>query len=169
MKNNPLIMLGAMLLMMVVASPVFANPTQIYLVRHAEKVTTVSNGDLTEKGQQRAKQLAHLLKSAGITQVYSTEYKRTLQTATPLAKALNLPVKSYNPRELKAFAKQLKQQVGVIVVVGHSNTTPQLVRMLGGQAKDMTEAEYTRLYQLSFVGVNSGEKVNTILLHTTAR
>lgn len=142
----------------------YAEPSKIYLVRHAEKVTTVRDGDLTKQGQQRAKNVAHMLKSAGINAIYSTDYKRTQQTAAPLAKTLNLKVQSYNPRELKAFAENLKQQSGVIMVVGHSNTTPYLVRLLGGKAKDMTEKEYTRLYQLSF----DNQNVSTVLLHTSA-
>lgn len=156
----------SMVLLMTFVTTAMANPSQIYLVRHAEKVTTERNGDLTRQGQQRAAQLAHLLKDAGISAIYSSDYKRTQQTAKPLAKQLKLAAQSYNPRELKAFAEQLKQQSGVIVVVGHSNTTPQLVRLLGGEAKDMNESEYTRLYQLSF---NGKAKVSTVLLHTTAR
>lgn len=171
MKNISSIVISAILLMAAVIAPALANPSQIYLVRHAEKVTTVKNGDLTEQGKQRAKQLSHMLKSAKVTTIYSSDYKRTQQTASPLAKQLNLKVQSYNPRELKAFAEQLKQQSGVIVVVGHSNTTPQLVRLLGGQAKNMTEDEYTRLYQLSFErdGNDVAAKVTTVLLHTTSR
>lgn len=165
MKNLLLITLSAFLLMTGVMAPAYANPSQIYLVRHAEKVTTVKDGDLTKQGQQRAKQLAHLLKSAGITTLYSTNYKRTEQTAAPLAKQFKLTVQPYNPRQLKTFAEQLKQHSGVIMVVGHSNTTPQLVRLLGGKANDMNESEYTRLYQLSF----HGDDVHTLLLHTTAR
>ena len=153
-----------LLIILLMASNAYAEPSKIYLVRHAEKVTTVRDGDLTEQGQQRAQNVAHMLKSAGINAIYSTDYKRTQQTAAPLAQSLNLKVQSYNPRELKVFAENLKQQSGVIMVVGHSNTTPYLVRLLGGEAKDMTEKEYTRLYQLSF----SGDKVNTVLLHTVA-
>ena len=78
----------------------------------------------------------------------------------------------YDPTQLAAFAAQLKAVSpsdkssaqaggGSVLVVGHSNTTPQLVRLLGGQATDMTEREYSRLYQLI---IDSSGKVTTVLL-----
>ena len=135
----------------------------IYLVRHAEKQTG-KNPHLTPAGIKRANSIANLLKQADISTIYSTDYHRTQQTAKPLAKQNKLKVKSYDPRQLPAFATQVKQVNGNIMVVGHSNTTPQLVRLLGGKATDMDESEYTRLYQLF---IDNGGKVTTVLLSTT--
>ena len=121
-----------------------------YLIRHAEKVDDGSKDPvLTLQGQQRALNIAHMLSEAAITQVYATDYQRTQLTAKPLADHLGLPVTIYDPRELTAFADQLKAQEGNVLIVGHSNTTPMLVHLLSGEpAFKMSEAEYDNIYQL---------------------
>ena len=80
----------------------------------------------------------------------STDYNRTRQTVTPLAEALGLPVEVYDPRALEAFAERLKTTPGRYVVAGHSNTTPQLVALLGGEPGEPINEDYEfdRLYQV---------------------
>lgn len=124
--------------------------TSIYLVRHAEKIISKNkNPGLTAIGKYRAKNLAKQLKNANITHIYSSNYARTQQTAQPLAKSLNLEVKTYDPNKLEAFANELKQINGNILVVGHSNTTPMLTQLLSGKnIAEIKEYEYDNLYQV---------------------
>lgn len=138
--------------------------TQIYLVRHAEKQTHgVKDPELTEQGRQRAKNLAELFSDKKIQAIYSSDFKRTQQTAAPLAEKLGLKVNSYNPRELKEFAKKILKEKHNLLVVGHSNTTPMLAFLLGGDAvSDIDESEYDRVYQLTL----SGNKVDTKLFRS---
>lgn len=126
-----------------------ADPT-IYLVRHAEKEPG-RDPNLTPLGKIRAEALATRLEGAKLTAIYSTDYKRTRQTATPAALSFGLPVIRYNAVKLEEFAAQLLGQTGNVLVVGHSNTTPQLVAALGGEAgAPITEAtEYDRFYVLT--------------------
>ncbi|MCF6300739.1 MAG: histidine phosphatase family protein [Proteobacteria bacterium] len=122
----------------------------IYLVRHAEK----AQGDdpsLTEKGQQRAKQLAYLLEHANITQIYSTHYKRAMQTAKPLAEKIQVSIEHYDPKQLDEFSEKLKSAKTNVLIVGHSNSTPQLVKLLSDEViKPMSEDDYGDVYQISF-------------------
>jgi broad specificity phosphatase PhoE len=124
--------------------------TTIYLVRHAEKIISKNEDPgLTAIGMYRARNLAKQLKNADITHIFSTGYKRTQQTAQPLAKSLDIEVKSYDPSKLEAFAKELKQINGNILVVGHSNTTPKLTQLLSGKnIAEIKEYEYDNLYQV---------------------
>lgn len=137
----------------------------IYLLRHAEKESTSGKDPgLTKLGKQRARLLASDLKSANITKIYSTQYKRTIQTVTPLSKAIDVSITHYNPKKLKEFSAQIKKETGNIVIVGHSNTTPLLTFLLGGEASGaIDESEYDRLYQLQF---NAKGEVLTKLLRT---
>lgn len=139
-----------------------ANAAQIFLVRHAEKMAG-PDPDLTVMGQARATALADLLIDAEITRIYSSDYNRTRQTAAPLADALGMKVALYDPRDLSGFASTLTEMTGHILVVGHSNTTPQLTELLGGDGgSDIVEAtEYDRLY---IVTQGQGGSVETILL-----
>ena len=124
--------------------------TTIYLVRHAEKEAG-PDPSLTLTGRTRADILAQELEDTDLTAVWSTDYARTRQTAAPTARAQGLPVRIYDPAQLEQFAGLLKAAPGTILVVGHSNTTPQLVEMLGGKpGSPIDEAsEYDRLYTVT--------------------
>ncbi len=125
----------------------------IYLVRHAEKQTQQKNPALTECGHQRAAQLATTLELTGIKQIYSTQLLRTEQTAQPLAEKLALDVLAYSPKELGALAQKVKQQKLNTLIVGHSNTTPQLTSLIAEiPVEPITEQEYQMLYQITFSG-----------------
>ncbi|WP_306252885.1 histidine phosphatase family protein [Parvularcula sp. IMCC14364] len=121
--------------------------TVIYLVRHAEKQTG-TDPSLTVAGQERAALLARELSDAGLTHIHSTEYRRTRETAMPVAQFTGLPVSLYDPRDLPGFAARLTEEPGTHLVVGHSNTTPALVAALGGEPGTpiYEKSEYDRLY-----------------------
>lgn len=120
----------------------------VFVVRHAEKVASGRNPVLSETGQQRAKLLATTLRDANIDHVHSTDYQRTLLTAAHTADAQKLQIQKYNPAKLSDFARSMKQTGGRHLVVGHSNTTPELVQLLGGDPVSAIEeaTEYDRLY-----------------------
>ena len=135
-------------------------PHKVYLVRHAEKQAG-EDPSLTAAGEARAAELADLLADQGLTQIHSTNYKRTLETAAPLAARIGLQVVLYDPRDLEGFADELRASVGVHLVVGHSNTTPQLAAALGGDpGSEIDEkGEYDRLY---VIDLSSGESASSI-------
>ncbi len=152
----------AMTLVISMLSPVIAADTIIYLTRHAEKESAGTDPALTAQGQQRAQNIANTLKKVGIKTIYSTNYVRTQQTAQPLASVLILPVQSYDATQLATFAQQLKNARNTTLVVGHSDTTPELIRLLGGDpGADIGEAEFDRLYQ---VIIGDDGHVTTVLL-----
>lgn len=126
-----------------------ADSFNIYLVRHAEKLTDSKNPALTVCGNERAEQLASLLSKADIKAIYSTRYLRTMQTAKPLAHQESMEIKNYDPKKLEQFALQLIQKQEDALVVGHSNTTPMLVELLTHQAvAPLTEQDFQYLYQV---------------------
>jgi len=135
----------------------------VFLVRHAEKATTSPDPLLTEAGQERARQLARLLRDAGIGCVHSSDYVRTRDTAAPFAAGAGLQVELYDPGKPAEMAKALKGAGGRHLVVGHSNTTRPLVEALGGDAGPEIDErwEYDRLY---VVTVSAEGSVSTVLL-----
>lgn len=102
-----------------------------FLVRHAEKESG-NNPDLTIQGKARALKLRDILKDAGITAIYSTDYKRTIGTAEPLSESQRIPISIYLSGGIDRVAKLfLLEHVGEkVLVVGHSNTTPDLINAL---------------------------------------
>jgi len=143
-----LLIVFALLLQPCLASDNFT----IYLVRHAEKQTEGKNPRLTPCGKKRAEQLATLLSVANIKSIYSTSYQRTMSTAAPLSRKQNIAIKNYDPRELEQFALHLKQLKENALIVGHSNTTPQLTQLLSNQKiAALSEKEFQTLYQVQFI------------------
>ncbi len=138
------------------ASAQSSDGTVVIAVRHAERADDPAPGEqmvaqsdptLSAVGDERARCLARTLEHAGITRVFSTGYRRTMETAAPVAELLGLTVEEYDPRALGGFAEELRGMGGVVLVVGHSNTTPGLVEALGGDpVSPIGESEYERLY-----------------------
>jgi broad specificity phosphatase PhoE len=127
MKLLVTLLLGCILF----ASPAVAGPA-IFFVRHAEKATTGGDDmDISEAGRARAESLATLLKDAEISAVFTTELKRTQQTAAPLAKALHLEPTVIPAKDQPALIEKLKASSGNVLVVGHGNTIPNLIKTLG--------------------------------------
>ncbi len=125
-----------------------AEPTVVYLVRHAEKADGSADPALTVQGITRAAVLADLLSDSGITHIYSSDFVRTRDTAEPLAGRLGLETLIYDPRDLVGMASRLRNTPGRHLVSGHSNTTPRLVELLGGDPHTAIDeaSEYDRLY-----------------------
>ena len=139
-----------------------AEPGAIYLVRHGEKASAGQDPALTPQGRQRAQNIAAILHRTDIQAIFSTPTARTLQTAQPLAQQLGLTVERYDPAAPKALVAKVNALQGAVLVVGHSNTLPELVRLFGGEpGADIADDEYDRLYQLT---PQSGGTVRTVVL-----
>lgn len=111
--------------------------TTVILVRHAEKNRSDPRDNdprLTDEGHARAATLAHVLGEVDIDVVYATPYRRTRDTAKPLAKRLGLDLeKAAVGNHGKVMSRRIRERHAgqTVVVVGHSNTTPDLARDLG--------------------------------------
>lgn len=100
----------------------------IYVVRHAEKaVSPAADPPLTTAGQQRAVDLANLLKSKNIGFIYSTNTTRTIATATPLSDTIHKPITLYSPDSTAQLVTRLKSIRSNVLLVGHSNTVLKLL------------------------------------------
>ncbi len=127
----------------------------IYLVRHAERAdggsglaTSQQDPELSAVGLERTEALTRVLADAGITRVLTSDYRRTRQTVAPLAEMLGLELEVYDPRDLAGTASLLKSLEGRTLVSGHSNTTPELVELLGGDSGPPFGEDYDRIYIL---------------------
>jgi broad specificity phosphatase PhoE len=138
--------LVASLLLFVTISGASAQAT-IFIVRHAEKADATKDPDLSPAGRARAETLAKVLKDANITAIYVTEFKRTQETAAPLAHALGIEVTMVPAAATADLATKLKSASGNVLVVGHGNTIPDLMKALGLAAPlNLTDADYDNLF-----------------------
>jgi broad specificity phosphatase PhoE len=129
----------------------------LYLIRHAEKQQNGSRDPvLTEAGKKRSNQLAHWFQSKDIKDIWSSDYKRTRDTAKPLLAELGLESSIYDPGNQAVLVEQLLHKQHNALIIGHSNTIPELARLLCGCfIEDMQETEHDRLIVVSIVGTNT--------------
>lgn len=141
----------------------------IFVVRHAERADAspgaapmmASDPDLSEAGKARAQALAKVLADAKITAIYTTQYKRTQQTAEPLAKALGIQLTVVPANDMPALVEKLKGTSGNALVVGHSNTVGPIVNQLGAaESIAVADDEYDNLFV-----VVRGDKTALVRLH----
>lgn len=127
----------------------------IVVVRHAERADAVAGAapsmstdpDLSDAGRARAESLAAALRDAKITAIYTSQYKRTQQTAAPLAQALKIQPVVVPAADMPALIEKLKAGGGNALVVGHSNTVGQVIAGLGvSETIAVGDAEYDNLF-----------------------
>jgi len=133
-------------------------PRTIVFLRHAEKAAEGGEDPgLSERGRRRALEVARLLGESRPRAVYASSFQRTQATVAPLAEraGLELEVVPAAAHERIVEACQALEDGGVLVVCGHSNTVPKLVRALGGEPRgldakgNLPDDAYTRLYLLT--------------------
>ena len=140
----------------------------MFIVRHAERAdaggTTPMTGadpNLSDAGLARARSLAAMLKDAGITAIFVTEFKRTQQTAAPLATALGVTPVTIPSADTAGLVAKVKASPGNVLVVGHTNTVPEVIKGLGVDAPVIVaETEFDNLFIVS-----RGEKPALVRLH----
>ena len=140
-----------------IASSLFAAPTPIttvILVRHAEKAGTSGDVPLNAAGTERAKELVRVLAGTSIAAIYVTPFARTEQTAEPLATAHHVTpvvVKAGDTYARDVATTILRDHKGeTVVVVGHSNTTPDVIRALGiPNPPAISDSDYDDLFVVS--------------------
>ena len=116
----------------------YTSKTRIYIVRHTEKYTGKDAGRdplLIATGMQRAGDLMRFLQDKKIKHIYVTPYKRTGMTADSMRIQLGIDTVHYKADTLcDDLVKKIteKNDLGsAILIIGHSNTLPKIIRRLG--------------------------------------
>jgi broad specificity phosphatase PhoE len=118
----------------------------VFVVRHMQKAEG-TDPPLSAEGAANAKALADMLAKSGIKAIFATPTRRAMETAQPLATKLGLPVTPYDPAKPDALAAKIAGTPGAVLIVGHSNTVPDLVARVGGkEAVALTEQDYGTVF-----------------------
>ena len=115
------------------AAPRPATPPAIYVMRHLNTPAGVTDPDLTSEGQRVAQLLVTWFKRDRPATIYVSSTKRAQQSAAPLAKKLGITPKIYNPADTPALIAAVSAETRAVLIVGHSNTVPEIIARLGGQ------------------------------------
>jgi broad specificity phosphatase PhoE len=131
--------------------------TTVYLVRHAEKEAgRLDDPDpaISAVGQERAKALATRLGQAGIKAIVVTQFKRTEETAAPIAAAIGVTPEIVSAGRKgdadSAAAAVLRHRGEKVLIVGHSKTLADIIEALGGpKLAHLCENQYSTLYVMN--------------------
>jgi len=149
-------------------------PTTVFLVRHAEKENEPKQDPpLKKEGVARSQELAHMLSTAGIKAIYTSQFVRTKQTAEPLAAktglsaiVLTLKPNPDNPRLIaeestaELVNKILERPGDSALVIGHSNWIPDVIKMLGGDVvPTIDEQKFDDLFIVTVYGKGKAKVV----------
>ncbi len=127
--------------------------TTYYFIRHAEKVDNSQNPDLSEKGLKRAELWNNIFSEVDFDEIYSTDYKRTLQTASPTATTKKIEIKLYNPKTINIESFKKETLGKKVLIVGHSNTTTKFVKdIINKQSfSDIEDETFGNLYIVTII------------------
>jgi phosphohistidine phosphatase SixA len=132
-------------------------PHSIVFVRHAERLTIGTDPGLSTAGKKRAQLLAFMLENSRITSIFISPFRRTKETAQPLAQRLSLIPKVLEGPNVTAERDRILAETGAALVVGHTNTIPELLTALGVvQHVQIAETEFNRMWIVSRNGNPSG-------------
>ena len=128
------------------ATPVRPN---VYVMRHLHTPAGVSDPDLTSEGVKYAAAVDDWFLRDPPNAIYVSSTKRAQQTAAPLAARLKLTPKIYDPRDTPGLIAAVSAESGTVLIVGHSNTVPDIVEKLGGQRPgDLTHEDFGDIWHV---------------------
>ncbi|HEX8467939.1 MAG TPA: phosphoglycerate mutase family protein [Allosphingosinicella sp.] len=143
--------LAALLLLMTAACATTASePAEPswYVVRHLQKAEG-QDPALSAEGARNAERLATWFNKDRPAAIYVSTTRRARDTAAPLAARLGIAVKDYDPRDTPGLLARVKAEAGTVLIVGHSNTVPEIVARLGGsRPADLAETDYGDIFRV---------------------
>jgi len=137
-------------LLVALTAAVASAQSTVFVVRHAEKEVNGSDSKdpaLSDAGRARAAALAQMLRDVPLSGIFASEFRRTQQTAQTIADAMGSKVTTVSAKETEQLVKQLGATRGHVLVVGHSNTLPEILTALGATERlRIDETEYDNLF-----------------------
>jgi phosphohistidine phosphatase SixA len=104
-----------------------------FVMRHLHTPAGEHDPDLTAEGLSQARLLADWFGVEALAAIYVSSYKRSQRTATPLAAKLGLTPVVYDPADTPGLLARVRQGPFPVLIVGHSNTVPDIIEQLGGE------------------------------------
>lgn len=131
-----------------------------YVVRHLHTPEGQRDPDLLPEGQAAAQWLATMLAAEPPAIIYVSDYKRTRQTAAPIAARLGLTPVVYDPADTPALAARVRQGPWPVLIVGHSNTVPDIVAALGGtRPAPLTHPDFGDVWRIGADGTTTRTRI----------
>jgi phosphohistidine phosphatase SixA len=105
----------------------------VYVMRHLDTPKGERDPDLTERGQKGARALVEWFQGKPLSVIYVSNFRRTRQTISALNGERQIRLRLYDPADTPGLLARVKAETGSVLIVGHSNTVPDIVEQLGGE------------------------------------
>lgn len=129
----------------------------VYVMRHLD-TDDGQDPSLNANGSNRAKQLSNFLSDRDIQEIFVTDTRRSRETVLPLASKLGIKPTLYDPRRPDILASLVGGIAGTVLVIGHSNTVPDLITRLGGKPpQSIARSVFGTIWRID---ANSGQTRN---------
>lgn len=148
--SMPLVAAAFLLALIAAPTPADGQKKVFILVRHAEKADDAGGDpELSPAGRERATRLARIVAKYRPGAVYSTDFRRTRETATPIAVRRRLRLQTYDARKPVDLVREISSsKTKRFLIVGHSNTIPGLANLLMGIElfRNLDDDEYGKIF-----------------------
>lgn len=137
-------------------------PPATYVMRHLNTPAGERDPDLLPEGQHAAALLVGWFQREGARPVaiYVSDYERTRQTAAPLAAALGLTPIVYDPADTPGLIARVRAERGPVLIVGHSNTVPDIIAALGGtQPAPLVHEDFGDIWRVGPAGATTRMRI----------
>jgi broad specificity phosphatase PhoE len=136
------------------------------VLRHAEKADNSKDTNLSTDGLSRAEELSKTLRPVDVNAIYSTPYNRTKQTVKPLATEKGITITEYPAN--KPYEELVNELIAAyhgrtVVIVGHSNTVPEILKVLSQNTFNVSIGE-NQFDNLFVVTLADGQKPQVVTM-----
>ncbi len=126
-----------------------ATAPDIFVMRHLNTPAGVTDPDLTSDGMTAALRLVDVFKRDKPAAIYVSRTKRAQQTVAPLARSVGVTPTLYDPADTPALIVAVTRETGTVLIVGHSNTVPDIIERLGGsRPAPLVHEDFGDLWQI---------------------
>jgi phosphohistidine phosphatase SixA len=126
--------------------------TTVFVVRHAEKVDSSEDPDLDATGRERARLLRDMLRDVPVDSIYSSKYRRALQTVMPTAERQGRTPIIHTTEGIATITAALRASAAdsvdrYVLAAGHSNTVIHWLNGLGIESvTELLDHEWDNLF-----------------------
>jgi phosphohistidine phosphatase SixA len=132
----------------------------IYVMRHLNTPQGERDPDLLPEGQAAAQRLVQLFDRERPAVIYVSSFKRTQQTAAAVAALYDLTPIVYDPADTPGLVARVRAGPLPALVVGHSNTVPDIVAQLGGtRPAPLSHPDFGDVWRIGTGGVTTRMRV----------
>lgn len=121
----------------------------VYIMRHLEQQAGAGDDPgLSPAGKRQADRLASWFRDRPRA-VFASTTRRAMETASPLARRLGVPLETYDAADPERLIDRVKRTRGVVLIVGHSNTVPDLIRRMGAVGpREIPHSRYGQIWRV---------------------